>query len=149
MYIVPTCIGCYYVKNYMDKKFTAMTQALREEHRSISKVAEELKVHGELAKEESRAMQYKLEGWRVYFKDAMDDFQGGMDFAMNGLATNQHRPHEEIIATMLDETNSRVYAAQRGIQRLLLDADLGTSIMGSDESLEEDSLPWHPRGTNF
>ena len=98
-----------------------MTQALREEHRSILKqVAEELKLQENLIKEESRAMQRKLEGCRVYLKDAMDDFQGGVDFALNGVGTNQRRLNEELNAThgrsfrVLDETNSRVYAVQRG-----------------------------------
>eukprot|EP00435_Cladocopium_sp_Y103_P026026 s4633_g6.t1 len=140
MYIIPTGIGCYYVKNYIDKRFVIMTQALREEHRSILKqVAEELKVQNELIKAESRALHNKLEGCRVYLKDAMDDFQGGMDYATQGIANNQRRLHEEITAAhgrsfrMLDETNSRVYAVQRGVRRLILDADLGTSSMGSDE----------------
>jgi hypothetical protein len=91
----------------------------------MSQFASELKALGDVVKEQGQTTRYRLEGARVYLKDLVDDSHNGMDFAMNGVGANPRH--------LIDESNSRVYSIQRGMRRLLAEADLGTSSMGSDE----------------
>lgn len=114
------------MKNFINKKCERMIYFYKEEQGShMSQFASELKALGDVVKEQGQTTRYRLEGARVYLKDLVDDFHNGMDFAMNGFGANQRH--------LIDESNSRVYSIQRGMRRLLAEADLGTSSMGSDE----------------
>ena len=128
------------MKNFINKKCERMIYFYKEEQGShMSQFASELKALGDVVKEQGRTTRYRLEGARVYLKDLVDDSHNGMDFAMNGFGANQRHLHEMIETThgrnfrIIDESNSRVYSIQRGMRRLLAEADLGTSSMGSDE----------------
>ena len=140
MYIIPTYIECYFVKNYIDKTCERMIHFYKDEQRShMSQFAAELKALSEVIKDQGQTTRHRLDGARGYLKDDIDNFHNGTDFAMDGIGNNKRRLHEMMEHThgrnfrLLDETNSRVYSVQRGMRRLLAEEDLGTSNIGPDE----------------
>lgn len=133
-------IGCCFVENYIDKKCERMILFYKEEQRShMSQFAAELKALSDAIKDQGQTTRHRLEGARVYLKHVIDNLHHSTDFAMDGIGNHQRHLHGMMEHThgrnsrILGETNSGVYSVQRGMRRLLAEADLGTSSMGSDE----------------